>query len=168
MAKTTAERQAAWRARRQDAGAERLEVLISARTKRRLEALSRKWGMSQRQTLERTIDQAAPATEVVAPIAEPQEANTATVLLWLRIENNNKFVRGKKRTIENIECFHLEQYGAIRRRQGEYELKVPYSSDEDLDETINDLLAEIADEADLKYCFSESEAQLEGSERYWP
>lgn len=51
---------------------------------------------------------------------------TTTIILTPRIENNNKFVRGKKRTMENIERFCLEEYSAQRRPCGEYELKVPY------------------------------------------
>lgn len=48
-----------------------------------------------------------------------------------------------------------------------YEPKVPRRSEEDLDRTIEDLLQQIAFEADLRSCFSESDAQLEGSERSW-
>lgn len=48
-----------------------------------------------------------------------------------------------------------------------YEPKVPRRSEEDLDRTIEDLLQQIAFEADLRNCFSESDAQLEGSERSW-
>jgi hypothetical protein len=39
----------------------------------------------------------------------------ATILVTLRIENNSKFVRGKKRTIEHVERFYLDQYDAKRR-----------------------------------------------------
>jgi hypothetical protein len=46
----------------------------------------------------------------------------ATILLTLRIENNSKFVRGKKRVAEHIESFYLEQFNAKRRPNGEYEL----------------------------------------------
>jgi len=96
-----------------------------------------------------------------------EEVKIATVLLSLRIENNSKFVRGKKRVCETIERFHLQKYGAQRHSPGEYELKVPYHTDAELDETMNDLLSEIAREADWRNCFSESEAYLKGTERYW-
>ncbi len=62
--------------------------------------------------------------------------------MTLRIENNSKFVRGKKRTVEHVESFYLEEYDAKRRPNGEYELKVPYDSDEDLDSSVNELLSE--------------------------
>ena len=91
----------------------------------------------------------------------------ATILLTLRIENNSKFVRGKKRTIEHVENLYLEEYNAKRRPSGEYELKIPYDSDEDLDELVHELLIDIARDADDRHCFSESEARMEGTERYW-
>ena len=92
---------------------------------------------------------------------------TATILLWLRVENNSKFVRGKKRAKENIVRYPLKEYAAKLRPSGEYELKIPYRTDEDVDKTMDDLLSEIAREADLRHCFSESDAHLEGSDRSW-
>lgn len=91
----------------------------------------------------------------------------ATILLTLRIENNSKFVRGKKRTIEHVESFYLDQYDATRRPNGEYELKVPYDTDEELDEAVNELLTDIASGADDRHCFSESDAHMEGTDRHW-
>ena len=76
------------------------------------------------------------------PVAEGGNANqpkVATILLTLRIENNSKFVRGKKRTIKHVESFYLEDYDAKRQPNGEYELKVPYDTDEDLDEAMSEL-----------------------------
>jgi len=92
---------------------------------------------------------------------------TATVLLWLRVENNSKFVRGKKRAKENIERYLLKAYAAKLRPSGEYALKIPYRMDDDLDKTMDQLLGEIAREAGLHNCFSESEACLEGADRSW-
>ena len=54
----------------------------------------------------------------------------ATIHLDLRVENNSKFVRGKKKVIEAIEQFHLQAYGGTLLRTGEYELKIPYRTDE--------------------------------------
>lgn len=36
---------------------------------------------------------------------------TTTLTLWLRVENNSKFVRGKKRARADIEAFHPRRYG---------------------------------------------------------
>ncbi len=76
-------------------------------------------------------------------------------------------MRGKKRTIEHIENFHLDEYDVERRPNGEYELKVPYGSDKELDEAVNELLSDIASDADDRHCFSESEARMEGADRHW-
>ena len=92
----------------------------------------------------------------------------AIVLLSLRVENNSKFVRGKKRVREDIERYLRHTFAATQDESGEYRLKVSYRSDEELDKTVQDLLQHIAFEADLRNCFSESDATLEGSDhRNW-
>lgn len=110
---------------------------------------------------------ARPRSNQLATGSEPTTAKVATILLSLRIENNSKFTRGKKRAQENIERHCLEEYGGQRRPGGEYELKVPYSSDGDLDKTMDELLGDISSEADDRNCFSESDAHMEGLDRHW-
>ena len=97
----------------------------------------------------------------------PACPKVAIILLTLRIENNSKFVRGKKRTILHVESFCLDQYEAERRPNGEYVLKIPYDTDEELDEAVNELLTDIASGADDQHCLSESEARMEGTDRHW-
>jgi DNA invertase Pin-like site-specific DNA recombinase len=94
-------------------------------------------------------------------------AKPATILLSLHIENNSKFVRGKKRATEDIERYCLEEFNARRLPDGEYELTVPYSRDEDLDQTMEELLGDIASQADDRNCFSESDARMHGTDRHW-
>ena len=43
---------------------------------------------------------------------------------------------------------------------------MPYESDEDLDEAMNELLSDIASDADTCHCFSESDARMEGPDRH--
>jgi hypothetical protein len=76
-------------------------------------------------------------------------------------------VRGKKRATEDIERYCLEEYNAKQRPDGEYELKVPYNSDEDLDQTMEELLGDIASHADDRNCFSESNARMHNANRHW-
>ncbi|MEN9359634.1 MAG: hypothetical protein RL095_1169 [Verrucomicrobiota bacterium] len=90
----------------------------------------------------------------------------ATILLSLRIDNNSKFVHGKKRVVERIENLYLKEFQA-RQPSGDYLLKVPYKSDKDLDISITELLSDIANDAEDQNCFSESEARLDGSDRCW-
>jgi hypothetical protein len=95
-------------------------------------------------------------------------ALSATILLLLYIENNNRFLRGKKRAIESIVRHVLPVYGEIRHLgRDEYQMKIRYRTDAELDQTMDDLLREIAFEADSRNCFSESEAHLDGTERSW-
>jgi hypothetical protein len=95
------------------------------------------------------------------------ETRTAIVLLSLRVENNSKFVRGKKKVLESIEHHHLRHYNVKRHPSGDYELKVTYQTDAELDERMEDLLREIGREADLRNCFAETDARLEGSDHHW-
>lgn len=92
---------------------------------------------------------------------------TTTIRLWLRVENNSQFVRGKKRARENIERFHLQQYGMKKLKGWEYELTFAYEDDADLDRQVNDLLQEIEQEADLRNCFIETDLRENGTDRYW-
>lgn len=101
------------------------------------------------------------------PVEDVGTEKIATVRLTLRIENNSQFVRGKKRAREHIERYYLEEYDAKPLPSGEYELKVPYSSDEDLDQQMYELLSDIASEADDRNCFSETNARMEGTNKHW-
>ncbi len=92
---------------------------------------------------------------------------TTTVTLWLRVENNSRFVRGKKRARENIEQLHLQQYGMKRLKDWEYELTFSYKDDDDLDRQIYNLLRDISNEADLRYCFIEADMREKGTDRAW-
>lgn len=109
--------------------------------------------------------QAQPTTS--APVGDADPPKVATIRLTLRVENNNKFVRGKKRACEDIERYCLAKYDARRLPRGEYELKVPYSSDGDLDKRMHELLSDIAGEAADRNCFSESDGYMEGTDRSW-
>lgn len=103
---------------------------------------------------------------VASPVV-PAVERVATITLRLAVENNSKFVRGRKRATENIERYCLEPYGVKRLETGHYELTIPYRSDEELDKTVHDLLTEISQEADMRSCFVEMDAWEEGTEKRW-
>lgn len=92
---------------------------------------------------------------------------TTTVTLWLRVENNNKFARGRKRARANIEAFHLRRYGMKKLNDVEYELTVSYEGDAHLDKQIYDLLQELDEEADMRHCFIEADVRENGTDRSW-
>lgn len=95
---------------------------------------------------------------------------TLKVTLHLRVENNSKFVRGKKRSREDIERFVLSHYGMHKPDPNgwEYELTIPYETDEELGNTIYGILQEASSIADDRNGFIEAEViAQDGSERYW-
>lgn len=102
--------------------------------------------------------------------ADEQDAGrdqVAILTLWLRVENNNKFVRGKKRAREAIEDFVLPSYGARKLRETEYELRIAYRDQADLDRQIYDMLSEMDSSADGRYCFIEADVHEEATGRSW-
>ena len=100
----------------------------------------------------------------------PPQPKTLKVTLHLVVENNNKFVRGKKRSREDIERFVLSHYRMHKPdpKGYDYELTIPYENDKDLDNTIYDILQEASSIADMRNGFIEAEVLAQdGSERYW-
>ena len=93
------------------------------------------------------------------------------VELYLRVENNSKFVRGRKRAREDIERYVLSFYNARKRRKDgwEYILHIPYETDEELDTIIyRDIIQEADSHADMRHCFVEADARsLDDPDRYW-
>lgn len=101
---------------------------------------------------------------------DKEQKKTLKVSLWLCVENNNKHVRGKKRSREEIESF-LQQYYNMKKPQKdgwEYELTIPYETDKDLDDTIDEIAGEMDSIADSRNGFIECDIRaLDGSERAW-
>jgi len=93
------------------------------------------------------------------------------VKLWLRVETNSKYVRGKKKARQEIEAQVLQDFGMEKLRADgfEYQLYIPYASDEELDLLIErDILTAAAMVADIWDCFIEADLEaLDGSERVW-
>ena len=99
----------------------------------------------------------------------PPTVKTTKVILWLQIENNSKFVRGKGKSRQYIEDFHLSCYNAkkIDMDGWEYELTFQYEDDEDLENQINDLASEMSSEADFRNGFVECSFTEVGTDRSW-
>jgi len=97
------------------------------------------------------------------------EKKTTKVILWLRVENNSKFVRGKGKSRQGIEDFHLSDYNArkLEKDGWEYELTFHYEDDEDLENQIHELAAEMSGEADMRNGFIECHFTEVGTERSW-
>ncbi len=99
------------------------------------------------------------------------EPRVMKVKMWLRVENNNKFVRGKKRAREEIEQRVLSRFAMEKpdKNGWEYVLSIPYTSDEELDRVIYDEISREAESiADLRNCFTEADiTSMEDPERGW-
>ncbi|MDP1624131.1 MAG: LytTR family DNA-binding domain-containing protein [bacterium] len=101
---------------------------------------------------------------------EKKPENTIRLQMWLEVENNNKFVRGRKTSLERIERY-LEQYYNARKlhKDGmEYELTVTYTDDADLDRTVYEIVGEIDGIADLRHCCIECDLwAVDDPDRRW-
>jgi hypothetical protein len=91
---------------------------------------------------------------------EPTATKVMKVNLWLRVENNNKYIRGKKKVRQEIENRVLSRYQMKKDRPDgwEYELSIPYETDKDLDAAIyDDILYEAIWIAEDRCCFIEAD-----------
>jgi len=116
------------------------------------------------------IKHAEPTAAAIAtpPLSAPTP-NTTQVRLWLRVENNNKFIRRKKRVREWIEqhCLAAYQMKKQHKDSWEYELTFTYETEADLDQQIHDMLREMDSHADLECCFIEVDVTEIGTDRSW-
>lgn len=81
----------------------------------------------------------------------------AVVDVWLRVENNSKFVRGKNESRRRIEEECFVDFDMVKKDKDgwEYILKIPYETEKELDETIHELIGEASHIADLRNGFTE-------------
>ena len=110
----------------------------------------------------------APSTEVMPP--PEATVRVLPVSLYLGVENNSKFVRGKTEVRKEIEDWILSQYGMQKPDpQGwEYTLQIPYESDEEIDTIADDILRESMSLANGRHCFIEWDSRtLDGSDFAW-
>ena len=93
----------------------------------------------------------------------------ATLEVSLMVENNSKFVRGKKKAREYIEDDWHSNYEMkkLEKDGWDYVLKVPYESMEELEETVDEIMSEAQSSADLKDCFVEINISHNESGKNW-
>lgn len=99
----------------------------------------------------------------------PTTKNTTKIILWLCVENNSKFVRGKGKSRAIIENYYLSDYQArkLQKDSWEYELTFQYKNDTDLENQINELINDMSREADLRNGFIEYDFTEVGTDRSW-
>lgn len=98
-------------------------------------------------------------------LSEPRKA--IQIILWLRVENNSKFVRGKTKVRAEIENYLSRRYEMKKLSGWEYELTFSYTDDTHLEKQIDDLHQEMADRADWRNCFIEADFREKNGERSW-
>lgn len=98
-------------------------------------------------------------------------AKVMKVELYLQVENNSKFVRGKGKVRNEIEQSILSQFAMekLDKHNCRYILSIPYTSDEELDSIIYDeIMAEAEHTADMRNCFIEADIfSVDDPERSW-
>lgn len=93
--------------------------------------------------------------------------NTTTLTLWLRVENNSRFVRAKSKVREQIEREILLLYAMKPRAAAEYELTFSYTDEDDLNQQVLALLNEMEAAADLQHCFIETDMRDPTTDCFW-
>jgi len=95
----------------------------------------------------------------VSTFHKRQQTKVIEVQLWLRVERNSKFVRGKKKAREDIGLFVLSKYDMKKKTKDswEYQLKIPYLNEEDLEKTVYDIYNEAENYANSRNCFTEAD-----------
>lgn len=93
----------------------------------------------------------------------------AIVEVWLRVENNNKFVRGKNESRRQIEQYCFSAFDMVKKDKDgwDYILKVPYTKDKDLDKTLYDLMHEAESIADCRNGFTEMSIMEPATGKSW-
>lgn len=93
--------------------------------------------------------------QIIPPAKE--KPPTKVITLYLSIENNSKFVRGKGKVRESIEWYLLREYQMKKLPHNDYELTFTYKDEEHLQKQIDDLHQAMASEADLRNCYIQAD-----------
>ena len=97
----------------------------------------------------------------VSSFHKRQRQKVIEVELWLRVERNSKFVRGKKKARQDIEDYVLSRYDMKKKDKDkdgwEYTLKISYTDQEDLEKTVYDIYSEMESQANMRNCFIEAD-----------
>jgi DNA invertase Pin-like site-specific DNA recombinase len=89
--------------------------------------------------------------------------------LWLMVENNSKFARGKTRVRQEIEDYLNSYYDLEKpyKDSWDYKLTIKYTTEEELDNEIEEIIHEMSDIADMKNCFIEHSINSEKLDKGW-
>ena len=93
----------------------------------------------------------------------------AIVEIWLSVENNSKFVRGKNKSRQEIEEYCFADYDMMKKNKDgwDYILKIPYTDPKEIDEAIDEIISEAQSIADNRYGFIELSITEPATGRTW-
>jgi transcriptional regulator with XRE-family HTH domain len=131
-------------------------------------------------TVDELIDDSVDLSEVLRAVAPPISSgveprggparaamNTTVVTLRLHIKSAKNVAREEARARRGIEKNHLRQLEMKKVGDRDYELKLSYEDDEDLDERIYALLGAVKREAMGRGCSINVTVREKGTDRYW-
>ncbi|MBK3311723.1 MULTISPECIES: recombinase family protein [Bacillales] len=96
-----------------------------------------------------------------------EKEKTAEIRMWLRVENNSKFVRGKSKVRKEVEQYLRYYFNMEVNSSGEYVFYVPYKDIDDLTKQVEDIICEIANDAYRRNCFIEANTSCDELDLYW-
>lgn len=96
-----------------------------------------------------------------------EKEKTAEIRMWLRVENNSKFVRGKGKVRKEVEQYLRYHFNMEVNSSGEYVFCVSYKNVDDLTKQVEDIICEIASDADRRNCFIEANTYCDELDLYW-
>ncbi|EJQ96307.1 hypothetical protein II5_06087 [Bacillus cereus MSX-A1] len=96
-----------------------------------------------------------------------EKEKTAEIRMWLRVENNSKFVRGKSKVRKEVEQYLRYYFNMEVNSSGEYVFYVPYKDVDDLTKQVEDIICEIANDAYRRNCFIEANTSCDELDLYW-
>ena len=112
------------------------------------------------------------ATQSQSYPAKQMDATEKTITLKMHfyVENNSKFVRGKSRSLKEIERDVFNQYDIkiIDKESGNYEITLNYTDYDSLDDQIQEIASEAESIADSRNGFIEFDVYTFDGEKSWP
>lgn len=93
----------------------------------------------------------------------------AVLDVWMSVENNSKFVRGKNESRRRIEdnCFSQFEMTKKNKDGWDYILKIPYKTEKELDDTVYEIMSEADEIAGLRDGFTEFSINDRNSGKRW-
>jgi hypothetical protein len=95
---------------------------------------------------------------------------TITLKMHFFVENNSKFVRGKGKSLKEIEQYVFDEYDikVINSDRADYEITLPYTTYKSLDDTIEEIQDEAWQIADSRNCCIEFDVYTFDGDKSFP